>query len=138
MACLSVRYIVPVLLSSVLLVAQDHVDPKNQHERIMAVVPIIGAGTYADPKRPMFAPGPKDERAVDGILSFEWQPSDDGQYAVVEFVALDRKPLEAILAHPRVVKAFEKGKVKREDVERELRTFRKDFSGKAGLKGDSK
>lgn len=122
-------------ISSVLLAllcaslsAQNSVDPRHLHERIIAVVPIVGEGTYQDPKRPLFAPGSKEASDAEGIQSFSWQPSDDGKYAIVEFVARDRKAFEGILKDNRTVQAFEKGKAQKVDVERELKRFRKDFS----------
>jgi hypothetical protein len=63
------------------------VDLRHLHERMLAVVPLTGAGTYADPRRPLFAPSSTREGGESGILSYEWAPSDDGQYAIVEFVA---------------------------------------------------
>jgi hypothetical protein len=110
------------------LFAQDSLPSRHQHERITVVVPLVGAGTYADPKRPLFAPLPSEPSNPEGIQSFEWLPSDDGKYAVVEFVAFDRKALQPILTDARVVKAFEKGKVKKTDAESELKVYRKDFT----------
>jgi hypothetical protein len=110
------------------LSGQTQVDPQNRHERILAVVPLTGAGTYADPKRPVFADAGK------GILEFHWTPSDDGKYAIVEFVAQDRKALAPILTDARTLKAFEKGKAKKDDVESALKAFRKDFSLEEGKK----
>lgn len=103
------------------------VDLRHLHERMLAVVPLTGAGTYADPKRPLFAPSSTREGGESGILSYEWAPSDDGQYAIVEFVAKDRRALAKIASDARVLKAFEKGKVKKDDVEKGLRNYRKDF-----------
>ena len=103
------------------------VDLRHLHERMLAVVPLTGAGTYADPKRPLFAPSSTREGGESGILSYEWAPSDDGQYAIVEFVARDRSALTKIASDARVLKAFEKGKVKKDDVEKELKKYRKDF-----------
>jgi len=61
--------------------------------------------------------------------------SDDGQFALVEFVARDAKAFDRILADINVnininvnVKAFRKGKDKREDIEAEFRKHKKDFS----------
>ena len=92
------------------------------------MVPIIGAGTNADPRRPLFAPGPNDQRTQEGVQSFSWEPSDDGKYAIVEFVARDRKALAAIETDSRVLKSFAKGKARRDDIERELRQYRNDFA----------
>lgn len=110
--------------------AQRRVDLRNTYQRLLCVVPIIGSGTAADPRRPEFAPLPQRGRAPsrNGILAFSFQPSDDGKYALVEFVARDRSALRDILNSKRPdVKVFEKGKVKREDVEKEFRKYRKDF-----------
>ncbi len=53
--------------------------------------------------------------------------SDDGNFALVEFVATDRSAFSDILANSDArVKKFEKGKVKREDVEKEFRKFKRD------------
>ena len=39
--------------------AQHRVDPRDAYVRILAVVPLIGAGTHTDPIRPAYAPGPR-------------------------------------------------------------------------------
>jgi hypothetical protein len=51
--------------------------------------------------------------------------SDNGHFALVEFVARDRAAFRHILADRRAdVKAFEKGRAKRADIEREFRTHK--------------
>ena len=106
---------------------QQPVDPHNMHERIIAVVELVGAGTYADPKRPLFAPDSKDLHNPDGIHSYRWEASDDGRFAIVEFVARNRAALLPILNDPRVVRVFEKGRVKKSDnIEAVIRTFKRD------------
>ena len=35
--------------------AQRRVARENRHERVLAVVPMVGSGTHPDPRRPMFA-----------------------------------------------------------------------------------
>ena len=62
------------------MAAQPRVDFMNMHERIIAVVPVIGSGTYEDPKRPLFAPSGKE--SVPGLISWSWQASDDGKLAI--------------------------------------------------------
>lgn len=120
-----------LLAASSFLFAQQRVDPRNMHERLLCVVPITGTGTPADPRRPMHAPPPPAKGAVpsrDGIIAFTWQPSDDGRLALVEFVARDRAAFDAILkdSNPEV-KVFEKGKAKRADIEKEFKRHKKDF-----------
>jgi hypothetical protein len=88
---------------------------------------MIGAGTAEDPRRPQYAPRP----ALQGkdrtdIIEYSYQISDDGRFAIVEFVARDRKAFLAIL-NDKTIKTFEKGKDNRADIERELKAFKKDF-----------
>jgi hypothetical protein len=75
---MKVRLAFFVAVSAVPAISQPRVDSRNLYERIIAVVPLTGAGTYADPRRPLFAPSPSDQSA-DGIIEFFWQESDDGK-----------------------------------------------------------
>src|SRR5258708_21474215 len=115
---------------------QHSVDPRSLYERLYCVVPMIGAGTWADPKRPMYAPSPAQMNPASrtGIIGFTHVLSDDGQFALVEFVARDAKAFDRILADMNVninvntnVKSFRKGQDKREDIEAEFRKHKKDF-----------
>jgi hypothetical protein len=113
------------------LLAQHRVDPRNMYERALCVVPMVGSGTPEDPMRPQYAPLPPPPGmppSRDGIIAFSYQVSDDGKLALVEFVALDRKAFEDVLAdlNPNV-KVFLKGKDKREDIETEFKKHKKDF-----------
>jgi hypothetical protein len=109
--------------------------------RLLAVVPMVGQGTYEDPKRPMFVPA-QGQQGVADDLSYSALPSDDGRFAIVEF-SLSKpskegmKSLDAIAGSTAAgVQVFERGKQGRDDVERELRKVRKNFSFEelAGLK----
>jgi hypothetical protein len=113
------------------LKAQPRVDARSTYERVRAVVPvIIGQGTFDDPKRPMYAPSPAEVQAAmvtrQGILGFSYVASDDGHFALVEFVARDRSAFQAILADVSV-KSFLKGRDKREDMEAEFLKHKKNF-----------
>lgn len=110
------------------LFAQNRGLDRNTGHRVILVVPIIGAGTYADPKRPALIPAPKDDVRNGLIRSFSWERSDDGNFAIVELVGKDPQALQGFLADVRVVKAFENGKSKRGDIETEIRKFKKNFS----------
>ncbi len=72
------------------LFAQRNVSPDNMYHRVYAVVPMVGAGTPADPRRPMLVPIPVPSQikatARPDLLGFQMQPSDDGKFALVEFV----------------------------------------------------
>ena len=82
--------------------------------RIIAVVPIVGAGTDEDPHRPLFAPPPGT--TVTGLISWSWEPPDDGKFAIVGFAAKEKAAPKTIAADSRVLKSCEKGKAKLEDV----------------------
>ena len=115
-------------------VTPNRVDPRDAYVRILAVVPLIGAGTHADPIRPAYAPGPRQRGSKlskpdsTGILGFNFMMSDDKKHALVEFVARDRSSFKDLLADKRPdVKASEKGKAKRSDIEAEFKRFKKDI-----------
>jgi hypothetical protein len=141
--------LVTLLLLTLLLPlsSQQPVSMRNTHERVVAIVPMIGTGTDDDPRRPMFAPlmaemvAPASARRAavadkptvgakptGRIIAYTCKPSDDGRFALVEFVATDRAALEGILkeTHPDV-KVFRLGEQSRKAVLTELRKFRKDF-----------
>jgi hypothetical protein len=89
-----------------------------------------GAGTPADPIRPKHAPAPTaGPPSRSGIIAFTFEPSDDGQHAIAEFVAVDRAGLAAIMADNSAgVLVFEKGVVPSATIEAAIRPFRKNFS----------
>lgn len=116
--------------------AQPQVAPENRYERVLAVVPMVGEGSYQDPRRPMFAPvaGAGAERASQGleILEFTYQLSDDGKFALVEFVALHNKKLESVLnASEKNVTAFRRGRATKAEIEAEFRKHKRDFDWNA-------
>ncbi len=108
---------------------QHKVPLQRMNERLVCVVPMIGAGTPDDPRRPMFAPLPGAAPQRDGIIAFTYQESDDGQSAIVEFVARDASAFNGILRAGRSdVKAFRIGKHRKQDIEQEFRRHKRDFS----------
>ena len=113
-------------------VASRRVNPRNAYVRVVAVVPLIGTGTDADPIRPDYAPGPRPRGSksskpdLSGIIAFNSVMSDDKKHAIVEFVARDRSAFTQLMADKRPdVKVFDKGKAKRADIEAE---FKKDIN----------
>jgi hypothetical protein len=74
-----------------LVSAQPRVDSRNMYERILTIVPLQGAGTPEDPRRPMYAPAPATLKSAvatrTGIIGYTHVLSDDGKYALVEFIA---------------------------------------------------
>ncbi len=88
---------------------------------------MVGAGTWEDPRRPMFAPvRGKADPGSEGLLGYGYQVSDDGSVALVEFVARDRAAFKKILAHP-AARAFIRGRDKRSDMEGLFRQYKRDF-----------
>src|SRR5215472_388171 len=94
---MSQRLLVGLLALTLVVCAQRRVDPRNTYNRVIAVVPLIGAGTASDPKRPKYAPWPVSPDP-NGILGFVFQPTDDGKSAIVEFVAQNRSAFSLLLA----------------------------------------
>jgi hypothetical protein len=129
------------------LSAQNRVAPEMLYHRVWAVVPMIGKGTAEDPRQPMFVPSPQERKAqADGaervylatgkrpdpqppaILGYTMQLSDDKQSALVEFIGASPQALVFITQSKAPgVKAFERGKATRQEVEAEFRKFRRDF-----------
>ena len=105
--------------------AQHRVDPRNTYHRIICVVPLVGTGTAEDPRRPLHAPT-LISASPDGIIAFTQVPTDDGKFAIVEFVARSRKAFQAILADTAIT-TFEKGAQSATAVEAALRKLKKDF-----------
>jgi len=104
------------------------VDPENMYHRVYARVRVIGKGTPDDPRRPMFAPTQpsKDHK---GILGYQMQISDDGKWALCEFVGATPQDLEVITKanDPNVV-VFEQGKSSAADVIADFGNFKKNFT----------
>lgn len=120
-----------LMLLAILALAQaqqTRVDPGNTYHRIICIVPLVGSGTATDPLRPQYAPWPPSaSSAPTAIISFSHQVSDDGRFALVEFVARDRAAFEHILKD-KSVKVFEKGKDKKDDIEKELKKLKQSFN----------
>jgi hypothetical protein len=77
----------------------------------------------------MFIPAERNPSDRAGIIAFQFQLSDDGNSALVEFVAVDRGAINGILRSndPRI-KAFEVGKSTRQEIETEFRKYKRNFS----------
>jgi len=124
-------FVAVVCLCAPLLAQPQRVDPRNMYERLLCVVPVIGSGTADDPRRPAYAPlppAPGTQLSRDGIIAYTFQLSDDGNLALVEFVAVDRKAFRNLLADTDArIKIFRKGQDKRADIEAEFKRLKKDF-----------
>jgi hypothetical protein len=112
--------------------AQDRKVPsQNQHERVIALVPFVGAGTMEDPRRPMFAPlpGQVDAGSQTGIIAFHFVPTDDGQFAIVELIARNRAAFKDILANTNpAILVFLKGRDLTASIEQAMQQHKKGFT----------
>jgi hypothetical protein len=78
---------------------QPRVDPGSLYSRIYVIVPMIGSGTWNDPKRPMFAPVPQQMTPGNrtGIIAFNHVESDNGNFALIEIVMATRSQLVQLI-----------------------------------------
>ncbi len=53
-----IRALIAFSVFAATLLVQGKVASENLHTRVLCVMPMIGAGTMDDPRRPMFAPNP--------------------------------------------------------------------------------
>ena len=135
-----VRSLICLAMMATVSLAQRRVDERDLGERLILIVPVVGAGTAQDPLRPLFVPT-AEERARDGAAGIQGYTavlSDDKKFALVELVAQDRKAFDAILKETRTdIKRFDhqKGKDKGDDIELEFRKLKKGFDFKKFKEG---
>jgi hypothetical protein len=81
------------------VLAQQALDPGLTYHRVWAVTPLVGSGTAADPRRPLLVPAkPASSNDRSGLLAYSMQLSDDGNFALVEFVFASRVAFQNVLA----------------------------------------
>jgi len=121
--------VVCLLVAAGSVFAQPRVDPLNMYERVLAIVPMIGQGTTADPSRPQYAPMPAqiDATGLTGVMAFTSIQSDDGKFALIELVARTQTVFAVILADT-TVKTWLKGRDNRADAEAAFQKLRANFS----------
>ena len=122
---MTIRSAILLMIFSAVLYGQRRVDPKNSYNRVICVVPMVGKGTTDDPRRPQYAPWPAAQDP-NGITGFFFQPSDDGSFAIVEFVSRNRAALLPIL-NDKTIKTFEESRQTKATIEAAVKPFRKDF-----------
>lgn len=82
----------------VTLCAQQPGSPGGNYHRVWAVTPLVGSGKPGDPIRPMFVPAePAAASDRSGVLGYQMQLSDDGKFALVEFVFATPAAFQAVL-----------------------------------------
>jgi len=109
------------VLGQAAIAQQGRADGRMGYERLVAVVPMVGSGTYEDPRRPAYVPdyllrtleslqlGKSEEeaspiaaalakgKAPAAIVGFHYEISDDGNFALAEFFATDRAAFKPLL-----------------------------------------
>jgi hypothetical protein len=108
------------------------------YHRVYARVPLVGTGKAGDPVRPMFAPIPASTPAKlsgpvrnthSGILGYTMLTSDDGKWALCEFVGATPKDLAVITsAASSTVVVFERGKNTVAEIETDFQQYMKTFT----------
>jgi hypothetical protein len=126
------KAVVPVvclLVSISAAIAQPQVYWLNRYERVLAIVPMVGNGTAADPQRPAYTPILSVDAAppTTEFLGFVSIPSDDGKFALVEFVARSQSAFKVILADTSI-QTFLKGRDSRQVAEAAFQKYKKGFS----------
>ena len=117
----------------------------SPYPQILCVVPMVGAGTVSDPRRPLFAPVAGQEAAesqkpskgfVDraAITSYRSIATDDGLFAIVVFEAHDRAAFRPILSDRRLLKSFDLGNTRLETLLPALRAAPSAASSRAAYR----
>jgi hypothetical protein len=114
------------------------VDPGQMYHRVWARVPIVGTGKSGDPIRPMLAPLPQSTPAQpsapvakphSGILGYTMLISDDGKWALCEFVGATPQDLKVITSAASAnVVVFERGSSTVADIEADFQKYMKSFT----------
>jgi hypothetical protein len=102
------------------------------YQRIIAIVPMVGSGTAADPLQPKYAPvfpAASTGTAVrpTSILGFTMILSDEGNFALMEIVATDQSAFAAMLADTSI-QTFLKGRDSLQSAEAAFQKLKKNFS----------
>lgn len=141
MRTLLLRATVGVCLFGSLCFSQSHSDFHASHHRMICVVPLIGAGTVQDPRRPLLAPiaaqlharqkpnplGGYQSTLDSDLLSYQSVLTDDGQSAIVMFTAQSQSAVNVLRKQPGILRVFDSQNSKAADLVPQLRQFKKDF-----------
>jgi hypothetical protein len=120
--------------------------PRGQRpkERVLAIVPMIGTGSVEDPRRPLFCPTPNDfakppdpnHRPI--IVSYRFEPSDDGRTAIVEYTGFDRVALSKVIkSEDPAFRRMDFDKSTPAEIDRELKKVKQNFDLQRFLNGFS-
>ena len=123
----TVTIICALLVLSHCSIRAQELDKVRRLTSIIVVSPMVGKGTYDDPRRPAVMGARRGEEA-DARIGYRYLISDDGRSAIVEISGLDGAGRAAIKASPdQASEVFERDKSTKEDVETVLKRVKKDF-----------
>lgn len=92
-------------------------------EQMVAVMPAVGAGTYADPRRPALLPA---QRGLAGVTTARYVFSDDGKRVAVYLAAKTRSAFAPLRNAGRAdVEVYEPHQDPKEKVEKALEKVKK-------------
>ena len=132
------RMLAGVCLWTTLAFSGPHAGGGALYERLICVVPMVGAGTLEDPRRPLFAPvagqpsaaGKRSKGFAEppAIVEYHSVLADDGETAIVEFVARDRAAFRQLRASgSQALAILDPHKLTPEDILQTLRQYKRDF-----------
>ena len=142
MRSLLVRAAVGVCLWSSVGFSQSRSNVSAGHHRILCVVPMTGAGTVQDPRRPLWTPvaaqlhgrpkpnplGGYQATVDDSLLSYQSVLTDDGQSAIVMFTVSGQAAAAALRNQQGIFVLFDSQSSKAVEILPVLRRFKRDFN----------
>lgn len=114
------------LIAPLCCYGQGHPSREASLERMIVVVPMVGAGTAEDPRRPMGMPA--GDAKQESPVGYRYVVSDSGRLAIVAITAPSRKHLDSVLTgYGALAEAFNPLNHERATVEKALKLIRRDF-----------
>lgn len=98
----AIRALTLVVCLAAMSHGQIRLDHTQLYEVALVIVPLTGAGTDKDPRRPALIPGEGQDRLPEGLVSWSWQAGDDDKVAILEIVARNKETLRKLTGrvHP--------------------------------------
>lgn len=127
------RRITSIALLTILVCGQrpvesQELDKARRLTSVIVVSPMVGKGTYDDPRRPAVMKAAEKQEEGEQVASYRYLISDDGRSAIVEISGLDGvKRADLRTRTDLVTDVIEKEQMRKEDAESVLKRVKKDF-----------
>lgn len=106
----------------------QEVDKARRLTSVIVVSPMVGKGTYDDPRRPAVIKVAEKQQEGERVASYRYLISDDGRSAIVEISGLDGgKRADLRTRTDLATDVIEKEQMRKEDAENVLKRVKKDF-----------